>query len=48
MTFKCTAPLWKRTSAFVTLDNLLNRRYEVVAGYPMPGTNAMGGLNFKF
>jgi len=48
VTFRCTASLWKHTSAFVTLDNLLNRRYEVIAGYPMPGTNAMGGLNFKF
>ncbi len=46
--FKSTFPLGRMLSAFVMIDNLLNRGYEVVEGYPMPGLNAMGGLNFKF
>jgi len=48
MTLKCTAPLGRKVSAFITLDNLFNRRYQVVAGYPMPGINAIGGFNFRF
>ena len=45
---KCTAPLGKHTSLFVTVDNLFNRRYEVLSGYRMPGTNAAGGIDLKF
>jgi len=48
MTLKCTALLGKKANAFITLDNLFNRRYQVVAGYPMPGINAIGGFNFRF
>jgi outer membrane cobalamin receptor len=47
-TFKCTAPVGKHTSVFVMVDNLFNRHYEVLAGYPMPGTNAAGGIDLKF
>ena len=46
--FKCTAPMGKHTSVFVMVDNLFNRRYEVLAGYRMPGTNAAGGIDLKF
>ncbi|MGA3167804.1 MAG: TonB-dependent receptor [Terriglobia bacterium] len=45
---KCTAPMGKHTSLFVMVDNLFNRRYEVLAGYRMPGTNAAGGIDLKF
>jgi iron complex outermembrane receptor protein len=45
---KCTAPVGKHTSLFVMVDNLFNRRYEVLAGYRMPGTNASGGIDLKF
>ncbi len=45
---KCTAPIGKHTSLFVTVDNLFNRRYDVLAGYRMPGTNAAGGIDLKF
>jgi outer membrane receptor protein involved in Fe transport len=38
----------KRVSAYVSMDNLLNRRYQIIAGYPMPGINATGGLKFRF
>ena len=46
--FKCTAPVGKHTSLFVMVDNLFNRRYEVLSGYRMPGTNAAGGIDLKF
>ena len=45
---KCTVPVGKYSSLFVTVDNLFDRRYEVLAGYRMPGTNAAGGINLKF
>jgi outer membrane cobalamin receptor len=44
---KCTAPVGKHASLFVTVDNLFNRRYEVLAGYRMPGTNAAGGIDLR-
>ena len=47
-TFKCTAPVGERMSLFVLVDNLFNRRYEVLSGYVMPGTNAAGGIDLKF
>jgi iron complex outermembrane receptor protein len=46
--FKCTAPMGKHISLFVMVDNLFNRRYDVLAGYRMPGTNAAGGIDLKF
>lgn len=45
---KCTVPIHKRLSLFAMVDNLYNRRYEVVTGYPMPGINAMGGMDIHF
>ena len=48
MTLKCTAPVGEHTSVFVMVDNLLNRHYEVLAGYPLPGTNAAGGFTLRF
>ena len=33
---------------FARGENLLNRKYEINAGFPMPGVNAMGGVNLKF
>jgi outer membrane cobalamin receptor len=47
-TFKCTAPVGERMSLFVLVDNLFNRRYEVLSGYVMPGTNAAAGIDLKF
>ena len=35
-------------TAFVSVDNLLDKRYEVLAGYPMPGINASAGLMVTF
>ena len=47
-TLKCTVPVRDRVSLFVMVDNLFDRRYEVVTGYPMPGINAVGGFNLHF
>ena len=35
-------------SVWVRGENLLNYRYEINAGFPMPGANVIGGLNFEF
>ena len=47
-TFKCTVPIGEHMSLIVLIDNLFNRRYEVLSGYVMPGTNAAGGIDLKF
>jgi iron complex outermembrane recepter protein len=47
-TVKCTVPVSRRQTLFVMLDNLLDQRYEVVPGYPMPGLNAAGGFSLEF
>lgn len=33
---------------WVNADNLLNREYQINAGYPMPGISFMGGVNLSF
>ena len=33
---------------FLMVDNLFNKRYQVVQGYPMPGINVMAGLGLHF
>ena len=33
---------------FVSARNLLNKRYDIVSGYPMPGRNFTGGASFRF
>lgn len=48
MTLKCTIPAGKHWSFFAMVDNLLDREYQEIAGYPMPGTNAAGGFKVKF
>ena len=35
-------------SVWVRGENLLNWKYEINAGFPMPGANVTGGLNFEF
>jgi len=47
-TLKFTVPVQRNLSVFGLVDNLFNRRYEVVTGYPMPGINAMGGIDIHF
>ena len=47
-TLKCTIPAGRRLSIFAMVDNLFNQGYQEIAGYPMPGTNASGGVRIKF
>jgi len=41
-------PLSEHVTSFVLIDNLFNREYAYLSGYPMPGVNAAGGLSVKF
>jgi iron complex outermembrane receptor protein len=36
-----------RISPFVKVDNITNKRYEIVYGCPMPGTTVIGGVQIK-
>jgi len=47
-TLKLTVPVNRRWRVFTMVDNLFDRRYEIVPGYPMPGVNAAGGLTVDF
>jgi outer membrane cobalamin receptor len=40
--------LGETTTVFVLVDNLLNRRFEVLPGYPMPGATASAGLSVSW
>jgi outer membrane receptor protein involved in Fe transport len=48
LALKATVPTGRRVTLFATVDNLLNEAYQVVPGYPMPGTNAMAGMTVAF
>lgn len=43
-----TAPSRVPVTFFVKVDNIFDRKYEVVYGYPMPGVTVMGGVEIKF
>ncbi len=47
-TLRCSVPLRRGWSVHWTVDNLLDRRYEVLPGYPMPGINTLGGVSVQF
>lgn len=38
----------KNLQFFVMADNLLNQSYQINYGYPMPGINFHGGINYRF
>ena len=38
----------KCLNVYLSGNNLLNSEYEINYGYPMPGINFSGGINFKF
>lgn len=38
----------KNLQLFIVENNLLNQTYEINYGYPMPGFNFNGGINYKF
>ena len=43
-----TCPSRVPVTLFVKLDNIFDKKYEVVYGCPMPGITIMGGVEFKF
>jgi len=47
-TLKLTLPFSARYRVFALVDNLFNKRYQVIDGYPMPGINAAGGFMLSF
>jgi len=36
-----------RVTAYVNVDNMLDKAYEEVTGYPALGTNVRAGLRFR-
>ena len=44
---RINAKVQKNTSVFVMLNNLLNEKYEINYGYPMPKMNFSAGLKFQ-
>ncbi len=47
-TLRLSYRLGERTTFFLLVDNLFNRTYQLIPGYPMPGINAAGGFTLKF
>ncbi len=45
---RVSMPVREGWMVFCTAGNVLNKRYEVLAGYPMPGANASAGLMINF
>lgn len=43
-----TTPTKVPVTFFVKADNILNKKYDIVYGFPMPGITVMGGAEFKF
>lgn len=43
-TYETKVPL----TLFVKVDNIFDKKYEVIYGCPMPGVTVMGGIEFKF
>ena len=43
-----TLPVGEHWSVRVSVDNLLNRKYQALNGYPMPGINAAAGFSVRF
>ena len=50
LNFRAAYSFGKRVpvKAFVKLDNLTDRHYQIIYGCPMPGFTIMGGVEFKF
>jgi len=40
--------LRKDLKVFISLDNIFNRKYQRVKGYPLPGFSVMSGLEWEF
>jgi len=38
----------RNLEAYISFDNILDKKYQTVSGYPMPGRTIMGGISWKF
>lgn len=47
LNMRISAKLLKQLELFASAHNILNQQYEINYGYPMPGINFHGGLNFN-
>jgi outer membrane cobalamin receptor len=45
---KLSVPVTSRLNFFGTADNLFDKQYQVLTGYPMPGINGAGGFVLHF
>ncbi|MEA3449035.1 MAG: TonB-dependent receptor [Bacteroidota bacterium] len=48
LNLRISANIFKKANIFVSGNNLLNQKYEINYGYPMPEINFTGGFNLKF
>jgi iron complex outermembrane receptor protein len=47
LNMRISAKVLKQLELFASVHNILNQKYEINYGYPMPGINFHGGLNFN-
>jgi len=45
---KASKKLNKNTTFFVSIDNLLDEKYQTIRGYPMPGFSLTSGIKLEF
>jgi vitamin B12 transporter len=48
MDIKSAEKIWKTVEFFVSINNIFNRNYEVVPGYPMPPREVFTGITAQF
>jgi outer membrane cobalamin receptor len=48
MDIKSAEKIWKTGEFFVSINNIFNRNYEVVPGYPMPPREFFTGITAQF
>jgi outer membrane cobalamin receptor len=48
MDAKIAEKFGKGGEVFVVVNNVFERKYEVVRGYPMPSQEIRGGVSFQF
>ncbi|MGB9606587.1 MAG: TonB-dependent receptor domain-containing protein, partial [Bryobacteraceae bacterium] len=47
-TLKLDVPVRAHWNAFLLVDNLFDKRYQVIEGYPLPGVNTAAGVTLSF
>jgi len=48
LNFNVTKKIKENYSVFISLDNLLNKEYQIVKEYPIPGLSVNGGMKVEF